>query len=96
MDRQSRIIGTLLILLLIALLAAAALLWLLPGTPEPETELETVPQDDLFLTDVPPTDQFNVSVFDQAAYQALNLQLINDASLPVQPPASAGKANPFL
>lgn len=98
MGKQRRIVGILFVILMIALVAAAALLWLLPGAPAPEDELEIVSDAPLFIDETVPTTpaQFNVSVFEQAAYRALNLQFISDGSLPVQPPANAGKANPFL
>ncbi len=40
--------------------------------------------------------KFDLSVFQTAAYQLLNIQPVQDGSLPVQPPATTGKTNPFL
>lgn len=68
--------------------AAAALLWLLPGQPK-----MVAPENPLLV--LPPAT-LDVSLFNRSAYQQLNLQVITSGSLPVQPPATVGKANPFL
>lgn len=39
---------------------------------------------------------FDTTVLRSSRYTTLDQQLVNDGSLPVQPPAGVGKANPFL
>lgn len=38
----------------------------------------------------------NLKPLEQSAYQLINKQLVKEGALPVQPPATPGKANPFL
>lgn len=95
---------TILIIVLLIVLGALVGLWLLPRaqdeplfvspapSPQPETPL---------FSDTPPpattdTRVFNLDVLRGTLYQSLNHQLIDNGSLPVQPPAATGKANPFL
>lgn len=89
---KSKLIPILIALLSAVVVAAAAIVWLLPSQP--------APNGDLLVSDTQPSYSssaaLNVMLFDRRAYQHLNLQVINNGSLPVQPPAAAGKANPFL
>lgn len=39
---------------------------------------------------------FSTAVLDRSDYQALDQKLIQQGSIPVQPPQGIGKANPFL
>lgn len=39
---------------------------------------------------------FPLEIIERQAYQLLNKQLVKEGALPVQPPAGAGKANPFI
>ncbi len=45
-----------------------------------------------------PTAQFTINLkpLEQQSYQLINKQLVKEGALPVQPPATPGKANPFL
>lgn len=85
-----------LITILVAVIVASlVVVFLLPDSPS-----------DTFVGDssqAPPTgtaplisDTFNLSVLQRSSYNALNTSLLESRLLPVQPPADAGKANPFL
>lgn len=83
---KSKAIPLLTAILVAAALAVAALFWLLPKQPAPPPAPSTPPV----------SHDLNAAVFERSLYRELNLQLINTGSLPVQPPAGTGKANPFL
>ena len=87
---SQKIIVVLFGLLLAVVAAAAVVIWLLPS---PDTEPSSVPE----ATTTPASgDGFNTSVLQRPEYLKLNQQLIREGALPVQPPTTAGKVNPFL
>lgn len=101
---QSKIIIILGAVVLAVITASAAALWLLPSPDEgsgllSEDQAQTSP---VASTEVPPTSPgddravFNTTVLRTKRYTTLDQQLVTDGSLPVQPPAAVGKANPFL
>lgn len=94
MDRQLKLISALLLLLLLVA-AGAVIAWqFLPAT-------DTVPpRESVASPDSALSGQSGV-IFDLRSVQrndfnALNLPLITQGTLPVQPPPAVGKANPFL
>lgn len=98
-SHQTQLILVLVAVLLAVVLASAAVLWLLPaGEAIPPADLtdQTMPGP----AEVPPAPAasggFNTAVLRSSRYTTLDQQLVTDGSLPVQPPASIGKANPFL
>lgn len=99
-----RLITLLVVLLIIITIVAGAVLWLLPGAPEEPGLLSPIAspsQSPLFVDTSIPTSPlgepaFNLDVLRGSLYQSLNHQVVNDGSLPVQPPAATGKANPFI
>lgn len=79
-------------LLLLVVVASAAVLWLLPAAPSDRpTRQEPVSGPPLTSPAA-----FNLMLFERSQYQALHLQLVSSGVLPVSPPATVGKANPFL
>lgn len=87
MDRNKQIV--VLVAVLLAIIAVSVvLLWLLPSRSHPAA----APAPDASVT----AAEFNVRVLQRAEYLQLNTQPVKDGSLPVQPPAPVGKANPFL
>jgi len=96
-DRGSKIIITLVIILVGVVAIGVAALMLLPDTNTPVAD--DLPPDTTAPTSPGPTlDQsgFRLDILEQPAYQLLSKQLVQDGSLPVQPPPVTGKANPFL
>lgn len=93
---QTKIVIILTAVLLAVVAASVGLLLLLPGSTTPDASLLT--PSPAFTPIIPAASggSFNFSVFQQAAFQSLDLRLVADGSLPVQPPAGTGKANPFL
>ena len=63
-------------------------------------EAATIPTDPIGVIAQPSTGTanavFNLGIFERSSYNILNHQLINEGALPVQPPPTTGKANPFL
>lgn len=89
---KTNLVAILVLLLLLVVAGSAAVLWFLPGA-EPAPVSPAPPSS---LTPDAGSAVFNLRLFDRGVYQTLNLKLVSDGSLPVKPPASAGKANPFL
>lgn len=102
MVRKQTTVITLLIGVLLAVLASSVvILWLVPdAVVGPETTVES--RDEAAALPVVPPPQnvpehgFNVSVLETAAYLLLDKQPVTEGALPVRPPATTGKANPFL
>lgn len=85
MEANRRLV-VILALILVALLAGGGLLFMmLPSEPAP-----------LITTPVVGSAELDLKLLQQAAYLRLDQQPVRDGSLPVPPPAGAGKANPFL
>lgn len=83
---KSKVIPWLTAILVAVALAVFALFWLLP---------QPLPSPPVSSTS-PTLEDLEAAVFERSSYQQLNFQVINTGSLPVQPPAGTGKANPFL
>ncbi|MDP3997547.1 MAG: hypothetical protein Q8P73_03545 [bacterium] len=81
------IIWLVVVLLTIAAAGLVALLLLPAASVTPDNQPSAATTSSL---------ETNSRVFQAPDYTSLNKQLINDGSLPVQPPAQAGKTNPFL
>lgn len=83
--------------LLVVIAASMGVLLILPDDETgsaPATSTDTP-----LLRDTPPsstTQSFDLTVTQRQSYQTLNKQLVHEGALPVQPPVSTGKANPFL
>lgn len=82
-----RTIVLLIAVLLAALLAGVAVVFLLPNT---QSNPVSIP-----ITPLPP-ENLDTSVLQRAEYTQLDVHLLQQGALPVQPPAAAGKTNPFL
>lgn len=100
---KTNTVAVLIGLLVLVVAAAAAVLWFLPGAEPLLPELPSPSGDaPLFTNDTTPASSgaaptsFNLKLFERSGYQALNLPLIQNGSLPVAPPPGIGKANPFL
>lgn len=93
-DEQRRLIIILSAILLAVVVVSGAVLPLLPSDNSPTPE-------DSAITDNPTgpnaavPNTFQVQVLDRAAYKSLNIGVLNSL-IPVRPPVTAGKANPFL
>ncbi len=88
-NNNNRVIVILVGVLFAVVSAAAALYFLLPSNSQTGSNNVT-------STTATPTVGFDISVFQKQTYQQLNRQLMQAGTLPVQPPTTAGKANPFL
>lgn len=85
---QNQLITLLLVVLLLVVAASAfILLGPMSGTDS------TIPSPS---TQAPAQSHFQLDILEQQAYKLLNKQLVKEGALPVQPSATAGKANPFL
>lgn len=81
---NTRLIIILSVVLALVIAGSAALLYWLPSAGR---------------TPAPPalaSETFNLQVLQRAGYTSLDQHLIGAGQLPVAPPATAGKANPFL
>ena len=91
LDQQKTIL--LLVAILLAVIASSiAVLVLLPNgedTQTGDTVTEGTPADTQL-------ENFNLNVLERSDFKELDQTLIENNSLPVQPPAAIGKANPFL
>lgn len=65
-------------------------------TPSQAASAPAMPQFDVAPAPDGSIQGFDLSLFSSSAYQYLNTKFVQDGSLPVRPPAAAGKANPFL
>lgn len=78
--------------IVLAVLAAAGIaIFTLSGTGQPEIISEP-DQGIPILTG----NGFDLGVLQRAGYKAINQQPVQDGLLPVKPPQTDGKANPFL
>lgn len=85
---NQRFIGMAVALLVVVVGAAVAVLYLVPGGPGSSGGDEQLP--------AAAPKEFNLQVLDRTVYKSLNQTLIQSGQLPVRPPTTAGKANPFL
>lgn len=94
---QTRLIVILSAILLAVIVGSGILIFLLPSSSPTPTITPTTDETATTATTAP-TGQgnFNTGVFQRSDYVVLDRQMIQDGRLPVQPPANAGKANPFL
>jgi hypothetical protein len=93
---QTKVIIVLVGLLLAVVAVSVLVVWVLPSgdeAPFPAPD-EVGGSEEASLP--PPTTGFNLKVLQTAGYVALDKQPIIEKALPVQPPATTGKANPFL
>lgn len=90
---QRRIIIILVAVLLAVVGTSVAIVLLLPSSPNlvPESA-PVIPVRDA----VPDTVEFNLSVLERSSYASLNADMIQRGLLPVLPPESVGKPNPFF
>lgn len=74
-----------------AVVGAAIIVYMLSSAP---TNVPLEPQD----TAVPVIDGdgFDLNVLQRPGYKALDQRAVQDGLLPVKPPQTPGKANPFL
>ena len=94
LPRTTLIIG-LAIVLVIVIGASLGLLITVPSGGESEPAAEVTPVPSQPISSTTGREGFNLNVFQTQAYQLLNQQLVEDGSLPVTPPSTVGKANPF-
>lgn len=86
---------------LLAAVAVGAVILFTPSlNPEPQDIVEPVTEDSIDEGLAPQSNEisstgFNTAVLTQPEYQALDASLFTRGFLPVQPPATAGKQNPF-
>lgn len=94
---QNKLVIGLAILLALVLAISLAVVFLWPTATAPVAPDSSISP---FSSDAtPPLDTgaaFDVRVFQQPQYQTLDQRLIQEGALPVQPPATTGKANIFL
>ncbi|MEX2055016.1 MAG: hypothetical protein WD972_02440 [Candidatus Andersenbacteria bacterium] len=93
---QTKVIIILIGVLLAAVGVSVLVVWILPAGEETELTVPEVGVDSEEVSLTPPTTGFNLKVLQTAGYVALDKQPIVEKALPVQPPATTGKANPFL
>lgn len=93
-NRSSQLIIILAAVLLAVIAGSGLVLWFL-GSNEPSPTTLT-PTPEVAAPQQPGDDAFNTGVLRSSDYTKLDQQLVTDGSLPVQPPATVGKANPFL
>jgi len=78
--------------IILAVFAAAGIaLFTLRGPSQPE-----IPTEQNQPTSISSGNGFDLGVLQRAGYKAINQQPVQDGLLPVKPPQTAGKANPFL
>ncbi|MEX1111871.1 MAG: hypothetical protein WEC84_00250 [Candidatus Andersenbacteria bacterium] len=83
-------------ILLLVIVASAVVLLYLPGDEDAAAPGQGVGAP---LTGVPASSNgntFNTSVLNTSGYTSLDVSLIQSGRLPVKPPVTTGKANPFL
>lgn len=80
--------------LLAVITASMVLLFLLPSNDGQQA----APKEDLSPSATPAQEKatLDLKVYDRKEYKQLNSQPVKDGSVPVEPPAQVGKANPFL
>ncbi len=86
---QNQLITILALVLLTVVLGSVAILFM-TSSPSPSSTTTT----DSSIAAV--EGSFNLEVIQQQAYQLINKQLVREGALPVPPPVTPGKANPFL
>lgn len=103
-SRSSQLIVVLVAVLLAVIAGSIVVLWVANTNQSDEVAAPVV--DEVVVT--PPSDStatpgeperdatFNTTILRSSSYTTLDQQLVTDGSLPVQPPAVVGKANPFL
>lgn len=85
---QNKLITILAVVLLLVIAGSVAILVTSSPDATPGTSTTTAPTGKQYT--------FNLDVLQQQAYQLINKQLVREGALPVAPPATPGKANPFL
>lgn len=91
MDQKQTII--MLVSALLAVVAVSAVvLFLLPSESSIRNNVSTTTTSNTSVV----SDGFDLNILDRSDYRALNQAPIQNGSLPVAPPATSGKANPFL
>ena len=89
LSSQRKLIIILGIMLLAVIVVSSAILFLLPEEGSQPLNPSAIPQTTR-------SDGFNTGVLQRSSYTLLNTTLIENGFLPVRPPATTGKANPFL
>ena len=92
---RTKIIIGLTLVLIVVIGVSVGLLITVPSGEERESAPEATPAAGRPTSPSTTPAGFNLNVFQTQAYQLLNQQLIEDGSLPVTPPTTVGKANPF-
>lgn len=104
-SRSSQLIIVLAAILLAVIAGSGLVLWFLNSNQDPATldsnldqaaVGENAPVDSTVPQPTTTGAAFNTNVLRSSRYTTLDQQLVTDGSLPVQPPAAVGKANPFL
>ena len=85
---NNKLIISLAVLLAIVVAIGAIVIFVLPGSDTAQ------PLDPVSVGGG--VDDFDLDVLRRQDHQTLNRSLVEDGSLPVQPPTGIGKANPFL
>lgn len=86
----------------LAAVVAVSWMWLVPTSTFPlDTSVPIAPIESEEATSPSGTTTttggaFNLDVLQRTGYKSLDLRPIQDGLLPIKPPASTGKANPFL
>lgn len=67
-----------------------------PIAPITEEEAATLPEPSAPTSAAASGGAFDLDVLGRTGYKSLDLRPIQDGLLPIKPPATTGKANPFL
>ena len=86
---QRKLIIILGIILLAVVVVSSLVLFMLPEEGSQPIPSSPTPQNGI-------STGFNTRVLQRSGYTLLNTTLIQNGFLPVRPPATTGKANPFL
>lgn len=103
-SRSSSLIIVLVAVLLAVVAGSGVVVWFFTSNqsgqvPSPLAEfVETAPTADSLAERTPPPGDatFNTAILRSSRYSTLDVGLVTSGALPVQPPSSVGKANPFL
>lgn len=86
---QNQLIVILTLVLLLVIIGSIAILM--------QTSFDSVTPTNMSTDNLPAAPSgINLEVLGRQTYQLLNKQLIKEGALPVAPPVTSGKANPFL
>lgn len=96
MTKQSQLIVILVVLLGVALAAAVGVFLSMPATEESPSLPRSPVADTTSPAASPGSSEYDLTVLQRQSFLLLDKRPIVEGALPVQPPATTGKANPFL